>query len=77
VPPIRSDFPDLGPDPDFFEETSPVFTCSEFMFSDLSSSFLRRSNQTRMTAADIKYLAIPKRSYTNKYLFDSNLKWCV
>ena len=53
------------------------FKSPEFMFSELSSSFLRRSNQSQMTAADIKYLAISKRSYTNKYLFDGNLKWYI
>ena len=47
------------------------------MFSDRSSSFLRRSNQSQMTAADIKYLSIPKRSYINKYLNDGNINWYV
>ena len=30
-----------------------------------------------MTAADVKYLAIPKRSGINKYLFDGNIKLYV
>ena len=53
------------------------FKSPEFMFSDRSSSFLRRSNQSQMTAADIKYLSIPKRSYINKYLNDGNINWYV
>jgi hypothetical protein len=71
VPPIRSVFPDSGPDPDFFELTSPVLV--RFLLLQiltLSSSFSRRSNQSRLSAADIKYLSIPKRSQRNKYLFD-------
>ena len=40
VPPIRSDFPDYGPNPDFFGKTGPervriVFKKSEFILKQL------------------------------------------
>ena len=45
MPPIRSDFPDYGPNPDFFVETGPervriVFKKSEFILKQL---LLRRT----------------------------------
>ena len=61
VPPIMSGFPDLGPDPDYFEQTSPVFTISNF---DLSSLFIRRSNQIKRTAPAFSI---------NQYLKETNV----
>ena len=37
VPPIRSDFPDLGPNPDFFEEIGPDLVRILFEKSDFLS----------------------------------------
>ena len=36
VPPIRSGFPDFGPDPDFFEQTSPDLVRIELLKSGLT-----------------------------------------
>ena len=46
VPPIRSDFPDYGPNPDFFVETGPervriVFKKSEFILKELIEQRIR------------------------------------
>ena len=46
MPPIRSDFPDYGPNPDFFVKTGPervriVFKKSEFILKELIEQRIR------------------------------------
>ena len=46
MPPIRSDFPDYSPNPDFFVETGPervriVFKKSEFILKELIEQRIR------------------------------------